>query len=622
MSFIINAYTALRVFSIASDVTKFKEWLKLEHGKVLSKKMLDGYKLFLETAFSSFYHGFAKDNTFKLSESFLFNRALGQTFYIEKLPVTGIDGCEKAVVLKNLYRQYVPIRKANRNEIENNLTHYKSTVHSKFLKLFGDLMTVKGKPSFEEAVNLLLIDQLYILYTQINNNGPTGYDATLFESYWIDNGRLKHALEGYKYTLQFLWHTVLGEETYRASSIINLHTSDTWRDYKTYNIARKNAKGFARIMGERFNIEEQTSLDSYFYRIREEIIYPLEKRYKRGISRFKDYFKVAKPKILSKRKVFGKLLSVTNAKASNAVLTVEEKIDMQLYWFSVEIMDGRKIQMHSGVPAFITALEGTVALRNSEKSSYKKVIVSKFISSIGKNKNDYSYGILIDSKAAAGHYYNGWLLFYDCCGDYSGFSGSEHRRAELMIKKHLKAGIIDLREMKVRKHDLKKYADQHLYSAPVTNKIDEKPDVSFKSTVAQGKYGELKGLTFELLCYYFAHNYYSDKGYKVTWGGVKKDSIDLELETVEKITVVECKINIDNYPWEKLMSSIQNRVSRKKQKPVDYEFWLWYESERHKNELAETGMEVKVFNSGRRDKLPFLDPVNLDKLKELFEYNF
>lgn len=51
---------------------------------------------------------------------------------------------------------------------------------------------------------------------------------------------------------------------------------------------------------------------------------------------------------------------------------------------------------------------------------------------------DYSYGIRNQAFGSFGFTdYSGWLIFFDCATDYSGFGASLHGQAEVFIEKFL-----------------------------------------------------------------------------------------------------------------------------------------------------------------------------------------
>jgi len=619
-------YSSLAIFRIASDTSRFQAWLKQEHDKALDKKMLHGYKFFLETAFSTFFESLAEDKCFELPESYLFQRALSETFHIAKFPVDGPDKCEKAIFLKNIYQYYVPINQSKQlDELRTSIGHFKAKVSTPFLELLEPLIRTQRKGAVDEREykRLLLIDNLFFLYNQINNNGPVAQQRALLKSYRIEEAKLESCFEGYKYCLQYLWNNVLTETEYRNSKVARLHETNSWKKYKMRNSARKNASAISKMLGEYFEIEEQTCLDAHFYWVQKEIVEPLEAKYGEEIMELKKHLKIKIPSTLNLKENFKHLFSRKCAREMTINLSQEEKIETQLYWFPVEIIDSRRTPMFNAVSAFITLLAGSVALRGSE-DYFERIKVCRIVTSVGRNKNDYSYGLLLDTKASAGHYDIGWLLYYDCCGDYSGFSGSQYRRIEKAIGMYLKQGAIELRELKIRKSDLEKYVQERTdrnYGSINSHNIELEHIVTQKQKVTIGKYAELKGLVFELLCYYFAHSYYEkNKTCQVEWGGLKDGSVDLSLHTESKVMIVECKINIDNYEWDKIMASINDRLSRVNGKDVDYEFWVWFEPRRHKSALQSLGKDVKILGNGRRDSLPFLSLVNYNKLLDLINY--
>ena len=246
-----------------------------------------------------------------------------------------------------------------------------------------------------------------------------------------------------------MWYSILGETKFNKTSLVNMHLADSWRDYKY--IETENKSEFDMIFNNYYNPEEQTCFDSYFDHITNDVTNKLQKKHKFPIYTIQSYFKFSNNKY-DKTEIFAEFLNPSNLPKYKPNFNKKEFQDIyyKLYWYPVEIINSRELQLHSGISNFISTLVGNITLHNPKTSEFLKIIVAKFIHPTNnKNKNAYSYGVLIDTKSTAGHYYSGWKIYLDVCTDYSGFSNAEHKKAEKIIQENLEKNKIELRELTI-----------------------------------------------------------------------------------------------------------------------------------------------------------------------------
>jgi hypothetical protein len=591
-SLLWGTYPMLKLFNLIGDVQEFESWLKKEHQKQMDSIVLHGYKFFLECTFSNVLENLHSDSTLEIKNDFLIDAVGREAVYLGKLPNT----CEKIIFLKNIYFHFRPIQRAkNKEELINAIQEFRENVISPFEVVFNNSIKIKRhrKLSKEQIHTLFLIEKVYLFFNQINNNGPFAYSGTLMKQYWITDEKLKICFEGYKYAVQFAWYKLLGSKKYNSSCLREIHKTESWRGY-IYN-EEVDDNDLASHLNRTFDIYKQTSFDAFFYKIREEIIYPLEKKNAVEITQMEDFF-ICKKQDYSKR-VFRSLLNKKNAIEEKQ--TIEERLDMLLYWYPVEIIDS---VMHNSIPAFITMLTGTVGLLQKKEKELNRAIVCKFIHPKDKNsnQNDYSYGILIDAKAAAGHYSSGWLLYYDCCGDYSGFSGSEHQRVESIIKRLTKQGKLELREYKIPHHEFKEYIAKYIREksenldveaqvseGEIVNKMTEISEKKKKKSIIT----DSQGLLLELISYYISTKKKAYSTYKeIKWNtSVKAGQIDIVMENDTDVHIIECKLNPHTLNFDKEIDKLQKKLDQsQKHGKRTFEFWFWHEpNEPTKKSLAE-----------------------------------
>lgn len=615
---------SLRIIEIAGNVKQYEQWLKDYHNRTIDKQLLAGYKFFLECAFHEFYYGVSVENEFDIKDDFLFKCAMGKSSYpIDKLPNT----CERTIFLKNIYKYFKPVLRAKSiNGIENKLQLFYQEVGVLFENVFLEQFCISTEYGVneDEAIRLILVENLYIYFTQINNNGPYAYMASLLRDFWISNEKKTYCFEGYKFILQYLWYNVLDKFPFEKAKLNTLHLADSWREY-SYKKLPPDASIYDKMFNTYFDLGKQNSLDSFFYQIKYNITDPFEEETGINITSVHKFF--GRTKVNYSKNVFNKLLCTDELIDPYDKLDDDDKISIALYWYPLEVFEPGS--MHNGITAFITSMAGTVSLSNSEgKREFEKVIVCKFIHPLTDKKNDYSYGVLLDSMAAAGHYYSGWLLYYDCCGDYSGFSGSEHKKAEKLIDKYVNNNQVELRELEVDKKVFRRYVAEHIYSSDELSneKIIEVEERLLEQSKKQkikvdDVIGKSKAVILELLMCYILSKHGDVKSIK--WSANKNEGeIDLLLEYSDKIKIIECKVNPNNYDLREENRKLVNKLKEYKLTNKEAEFWFWEKpSIKNVEWLQKNSVSYNYIN--QNEKIPdIINGVDLDIIKFIMKYNF
>lgn len=154
-----------------------------------------------------------------------------------------------------------------------------------------------------------------------------------------------------------------------------------------------------------------------------------------------------------------------------------------------------------------------------------KIRVLRFIHPHESNKlrqeNDYTYGVLINSYHHDNLYDKGWILFFNSCGDYSGFSGSEHKQAEDLIKHYSERDEIEIETVKIGLRELEKFLGERsiIYR-------DEK-ELGVKVQKLEGRDKELKGILFELFCDYYISK--TRQNIEVIWSNAKDENNEVDI---------------------------------------------------------------------------------------------
>lgn len=610
-----NIFGTLNCIEIISNIDNFKKWLKKEHKIDNFDNIFEGYKFFLESAIRTFLDTIIYDSSLDIKEDFVFYRARFDGVELSKIPNT----CEKTIFIKNINDKLKLIKKAKSyDELKSAISDFKNNVSQIFTRIFDENVTFNSalKCSKEDALRYITMFYTHIflndtaprlgevLMQEVNNRLPEGHNRIKTAGspvedhypniippgywkplgYWVSvlNNRIrpeqqKMCFDGYKYSLQYVWYSLIGEKD-NSSSIKNLHKAK--------------------------------DLDSYFEMTRREIIEPIGRKLKVDFGFSKIFFLKRK---VSKNK-FGNLLS----KPKEPQLNEKEKLDYCLLWYKIEILDSLGGHIFNGVPAFISLLLGTAELKRRFAEN-EKVYVCKFIHpNRSVNGNDFSYGVLIQAFGNIGITdYSGWILFFDCCGDYSGFAGFEHAMAEEFIEEYRKRGMIEIREMTIDKNKLKEYISDKIISGKreeILQKLDEETTRRQERNIVS----EARGLVLELITYYTLSKSLGDL---VEWNvEVNRDQLDVLLETKDDFMLIECKCDANTTFFDidkeikKLKTKLNNYPTKKNKNGT---FWFWFRPNPQKiAKLRKKGIDFEVISElienntiwkhKKKDKLKFI----------------
>ncbi len=608
-----DVFGIFNCIKLSIDADKFRNWLKKEHSVQTFDEFFHGYKFFIESAIRTFLYTIIYNSSLDIKEDFVFYRARFTGINVSKIPNT----CEKTILIKNILERLRLIKKAESwIELSNELNRFKELVLDIFEKIFNDYVGVSPNVNITKEEALNYVTRFYT-YIYLNNTSQITKplmqlhldEAPMFipKGYWVsilDNGlnseQHNKCFEGYKYSLQFLWSMLLNDKC-NASCIKNLHKSKNWykEDNSTYS------KSGREEVRERYD-----DLDSYFGKIKIEIIEPMEKDL--GIDIWFDKVLYFKNKIA--KSLFKNLLT----SKKDTQLNQKETLDYELLWYPVEFLDSSKSPLFNGIPAFISLLAGTAEVKKIYGEG-EKAYVCKFIHpNKSVNGNDFSYGVLIESFESAGFSdYSGWILFFDSCGDYSGFSGSQHAMAEMFIDEYKKRNLLEIREKIIDKDHLKKYIADKIVSREKEQILFELDEES-RRNLGKNTIAAAKGLINELIAYYIL----SKKKYDlVDWNLISgQDQLDVVFETTNDFLLVECKSNSNNIDLddeiEKLKRKLSNYDTDKNKKCA---FWFWNRpNEKIIEKLTNKGIEFEVISELINND-PNWENKEKDKLKLIFK---
>lgn len=570
------------VVDLASNVDDLEEWLRTEFATERSDELLDGYKFFIETAIRGFFHRVIYSKFPLIQEDFVFFRARFEGIELSSFPNT----CEKTAFIKNINEYRRSLRKASSwKEAQTVLDDFKQEVIQPFKELFQE-HTVSSSDYEIENAELLRLKTIFHVFTQFNDVGdgyPNSYFITILDTD-LREERLESALEGYSRTLQFVWSQLVDDEVFQETCLSGLHRSETW----AYSIDIFDDAGGI--------LDERADLDRFFGEVKEDVIRPLEAE---------KTVEIMDNVLFLDEEVEEDFFTDLTSRTQETGLDTQEAFDFQLLWYQVEFLRSTKI--FNGVPAFISLMGGTV---NQKKrfADGEKAYVCKFTHPVEPG-NDYTYGVLIEAAGSTGLAdYSGWVMFYDCCGDYSGFSGSEHMQAEKLIENHLEKDKIMLREMELEKDEFKELVSDKTVGER-GSKLSEELDQESETNRRQTKLGKARGLLVELISYYYLtrKDHSSDN---VHWNiSLDAGELDVEVETPDKIRFIECKYDPSNQDWEYEFSKLDDKIREpESEKQKDGEFWFWTSPPQETvRRLNQKGFRYRVVSKVVRDAPEFRD---------------
>lgn len=581
---------SLQILKILGSTDKFLTWIKETHPNKNPIDLFEGYKFSVECCLSSFFDGISNDQILGIENDFSLDSALANVIPLHHLSNT----CEKTILLKNL-KPYVKsvLRTRSFNGLKQKYSSFDSSVSSKFDIIRENNLSIDSdlKIDLQTANKLCLIDFVHTHLMQIDNNGPAAFMLNPLNTKWITDKRLTRCFEGYKYALQFIWNEILGNK-FIETHLVSLHLADSWRNYK-YIKSRNDSDTTIDMFNREFKLEEQSSIDSYFYRIKDEVTDLLSDKYGFSIFTIDSHFQF-NSSLYNKHELFSVLLEPIDHMTIS--MSLKEQINERLLGYPFSIINTRKVAIHLGTPSFNTMLAGTVALHNTNVSPFTRIFVCKFIHPhpSDNKKNDFSYGVLVDAKSAAGHFSSGWLLYQDTCSDYSGFSGSEYKSSEKLISKYLEENKIELRELTIPLDEFKKFtseSEMDFKEKSILEKNKLIPDIIQKS----------RAQLLEYLAFYVYSKASAFKNHTVKLNVDKNNNgvsvigeKDVVIENKDEVIIVECKLNLQNFDINKLIERLQLKATSYSQRNKSCVIWSWKKLSQKNKKIIDSTLSSKV----------------------------
>jgi len=616
----------LNILKTTTNISELEKWLRKYHNKVLDKTFLSGYKFFLNTVIRCLIGQIEADYSLGLKKDYTFLSAIFKSIPIKDIPNT----CEKIIFIKNIWKSMRTLRKAgNWDDLKKSINKIRP-----LLKLFENIyrnssLLIKMKKS--DALKLITQYYTLIFLNDTSRNIPKGYISVStipssetskpFERY------SKQYFEGYTLTLEFLWFKLLGKEKFEKTSIKDLHRAyDMYKEKVTEEIKFESSifKEDKKLEEEMLKYKEWMALHYFFSEINEKIIKPQEEKIKKNLS-FEQLFLI---KTINK-KFFQEFLG----KADEPVYMRKKKreeikkwLDYKLLWYDLEVLSSTG-RIFSGVPAFLSVLIG---LGNISKD---KVLVKIFKHPEKDVKGfRYSYGILVPSFGTSGLTdYSGWLIFFDCASDFSGFGGSLYLYAKTFIELLEKEGRIDIEEIEVEMETFKEYIKEKAATSifdviKIKNPLGDVVPILDIYEIEKQKdefINSIKGILFELLVLLWLYENKKEKFEKIYHNeDFEKGEIDIYCisKKENKVFLFECTIAIHEDHIERRINKIKDKKSNLKKRYQKYDIvpvlivYCNVDSDR-KEVFKKNGIEVK--ENFKEEIISWSNSVSKDWIKKV-----
>ncbi len=480
-----------------SNIDGFLKWMQERHSVIPTGDLLSGYKFFLCSILKCFLNDIYVNSSLELTEDEILRRSQFKGVPLRDTPNT----CEKTVLLKRIWSHGKKISKARSWQEIQQLTNGMMID----LGVFGILFEAHCHPpsGFEKdfVLKAVAADHVFTLLNDTHKGLPLA--ELMFPSieYTATSRYLFDAFPGYVYGVQFLWHSILGKEEFDRTPVKELHLAldeeevrkhprEKDRFEKMFEHAKKS--GLAVEVNESENDEELEeikqamkdegparsprwkALDIFYRPIQNEIVTPRETRLKVALG-------MSHLLILEgyTKGILGDLLDLSHVPEPDYLTksddnSIKKQLSLATRWYDVNVLDTQGLLVFNGVPAFIRTLLGSVELSKIfHDDSQTSVIIFKHPAGL-RDQFNYSFGILVEAYGVLSDY-SGWLIFFDCATDHSGFGGSMLALAKTAIRAAEERGQISVKEFVVNDDLFKAFLREHSVTSVFDTLIKETP---------------------------------------------------------------------------------------------------------------------------------------------------
>ncbi len=541
--------STVNILNIMSNLEEFKRWLLEFHGIDITKnddysvEIMQGYKFFFDTAFRALLGDLARVDWFG-EDDIILQRATFVGIPLQDIP----SSCERTLLLKNLWYKYFEkvLHSKSWSDLEKRLNALRSHVLSKFLELFQCWIIPKNRYSLGELCRLWSINDALVRYTDTSRGRPMPYYDLFLpvtgEYYDDKENPMDRVFRGYAYALQFLWYSLLGEDTFsKIPHLDKMHIADS--------IFNKEGKW--------------QRLDEFFGILRKNVVQKIEKKIgvSLGVSDYLlfDLNSRCQPKEILDRVYSPNVPDPSYIQNRDSYEKWKKWLNLKFLWYPIDVLDTFGSRAFNGVIAFVHLVTGMAEFRKSQRDIVPiRVLRIKHPEESG---NVISYALLIEGYGLISDY-SGWIVFYEVGTDFSGTGGSWYRAAESVLEHYKDVVIVD--EITVSSEIFEQYLAEvspERFSEDMLVRLDrlEQENREYKERIEELEHlvSDHRGIFSELLTYYLisSGSLFGEDGLKwkkVDWNiTVDGEQIDvLAIDKNDTPWIFECKFDAhkDEFP--------------------------------------------------------------------------
>jgi hypothetical protein len=498
LSAIDGLISSFNILKLASNITGFRKWLEDYHKINKVQEFLPGYKYLLNLILKCFISDIYTNNSLKLTDDYILYRAKFVGVHIQDIPNT----CEKTILFKRIWNHSKAISKArsweNLVEITNN-TWTELEVFNKILEKNCDTKSIFKK---EYVLDSITIDKIFTYFNDTHHYIPLADLSFPSIEFTMTEKSLEKAFPGYVYGLQYLWYSILGSDEFERTCVKDLHLVldenelDKHLQYveKSETLPFLDESDSVKIIDEADldddikeiieglkhdappRSQKWAVLDRFYNIIRDEIFRPREEALQ--ISLGLSHLLVLKG---HNKKIFTDLLNPSKVANPDYLVkkdkkSINKQLSLAMFWYSVNVLDTQSMQVFNGVPAFASTTIGLVELKKALHSKDDvKAIIFKHPAGLDGHFT-YSFGVLIEAYGSISiSDYSGWLIFYNCATNDSGFGSSQLVFAQSILDLAKKRGPISIEEVIVDEDLFKNYLTEHSIASVFNTLIKQTP---------------------------------------------------------------------------------------------------------------------------------------------------
>lgn len=506
----------VNLLDILCQTQDFRHWIKTTHNISEDSDLLAGYIFIIDIVSRQLHNEIALNYSLGLTEDEAFVRADRHGTNLAKLKAN----TDKVKLLKAIRRRVEPILKSsNWQETQKLIDTLRNDVVVPFLKLntYAELNKSYPISSLDEAIKFTSMNEAFLFLNDTEEEVPKGYlTPTLDTKLWRSNDPkskryLQETFKGYKYSNQYLWSKLLGED-FSKTSLTRIHETGDWFEFDKY---------FDELRPIIDNIEKHLSITL-------------------GMA----------PVILTSKSARSVLTKLIRDKAPAESLNEFEILKNLFQWYQIELIDASRGTLFNGVPALLSTIAGSVDLIKRQSKTPSPIKIIKLTHPEGDKRNTYSYAILMGVYGWISDA-SGWLLFFSCCYDFTGTGLSQLQRVDGLISEYEKEGLVKVYKHSVTEDRFLNLMEPYLLYPPRAQEprispkesrlkeIQETAEVRKVLQETNDMLGTARGLLLEFLGYYVFN---VQENARLEWNYTRNGiQIDLLLKTKTEIRFFECK---------------------------------------------------------------------------------